>query len=97
MLELFFFFFSRIAASSSLFDILQIHVAPEHHGSLIGRGAEAVRRLMQMHEVNISIPQQDKNSDEVTVTGTAENVEAAVKDILKRVEELEEAAEDRVS
>lgn len=72
-----------------------IHVAPEHHRSLIGRGAESIRRLMQAHEVNISIPQQDTNSDEVTVTGTADNVEAAIADILKRVAELEEAAEDR--
>uniref|UniRef100_A0A0N5A8M1 Vigilin n=1 Tax=Syphacia muris TaxID=451379 RepID=A0A0N5A8M1_9BILA len=72
-----------------------VNVPPEYHRLLIGRGAEVVRRLMQEHEVNVSFPQQEKNSDEVTVTGTADNVDAAISDIKKRVVELEEAAEDR--
>ncbi|VDM37385.1 unnamed protein product [Toxocara canis] len=73
----------------------QVHVAYEHHRYLIGRSGETVRSLMQAHDVNISIPQEDKHLDEITVTGQAENVEEAVADILRRVAEFEEAAEDR--
>lgn len=72
-----------------------VHVAYEHHRYLIGRSGETVRALMQAHDVNIAIPHEDKNSDEIMVTGTAENVESAVADILKRVSDFEEAAEDR--
>lgn len=72
-----------------------VHVAFEHHRYLIGRGGETVRSLMQAHDVNIAIPHEDTNSEEITVTGTEENVDSAVADILKRVGEFEEATEDR--
>lgn len=77
--------------------LFQVHVAYEHHRYLIGRSGETVRSLMQAHDVNISIPHQDKHLDEITVTGQAENVEEVVADILKMVTKLEESAEDRVS
>lgn len=73
----------------------QVHVAFEHHRSLIGAKGETVRSLMQAYDVNISIPSEEKHLDEIQVTGQAENVEEAVADILKRVAESEEAAENR--
>ncbi|CAG9535090.1 unnamed protein product [Cercopithifilaria johnstoni] len=72
-----------------------VNVAFEHHRFLIGRNGETIRSLMQAHGVNISIPPEDTHLDEIVVTGTAENVESAVADILKRVGEFEEAAETR--
>uniref|UniRef100_A0A9J2PCM1 K Homology domain-containing protein n=1 Tax=Ascaris lumbricoides TaxID=6252 RepID=A0A9J2PCM1_ASCLU len=75
--------------------VVLVHVAYEHHRYLIGRSGETVRSLMQAHDVNISIPHQDKHLDEITVTGQAENVEEVVADILKMVTKLEESAEDR--
>lgn len=53
--------------------------------------------MMQTHDVNISIPQESANSNEIAVTGPSANVEEAIAHILKRVVEFEEAAEDRVS
>lgn len=73
-----------------------MNVAFEHHRFLIGRSGETIRSLMQAHDVNISIPPEDTHLDEIVITGTAENVESAVADILKRVGEFEEAAEIRV-
>ncbi len=52
---------------------------------------------MQTHDVSISIPPEDRHSDEITVTGSAENVERAIAEILSRVDQFEEEAEDRVS
>lgn len=52
---------------------------------------------MQSHDVNIGVPPEEMHADEITVTGTAANVESAVADILRRVVKFEEAAEDRVS
>ncbi|VBB30290.1 unnamed protein product [Acanthocheilonema viteae] len=72
-----------------------VNVAFEHHRFLIGRSGETIRSLMQAHDVNISIPPEDTHLDEIVITGTAENVESAVADILKRVSEFEEAAEIR--
>ncbi|VDK79439.1 unnamed protein product [Litomosoides sigmodontis] len=72
-----------------------VNVAFEHHRFLIGRSGETIRSLMQAHDVNISIPPEDTHLDEIMITGTAENVESAVTDILKRVGEFEEAAEIR--
>ncbi|EJD75804.1 KH domain-containing protein [Loa loa] len=72
-----------------------VSVAFEHHRFLIGRSGETIRSLMQAHDVNISIPPEDTHLDEIVITGTTENVESAVADILKRVGELEEAAEIR--
>lgn len=72
-----------------------VHVAFEHHRYLIGRSGETIRSLMQVHDVNISVPPEDLHADEITVTGTAVNVESAVAGILKCVAGFEEAAEDR--
>ncbi|OZC06636.1 hypothetical protein X798_06373 [Onchocerca flexuosa] len=72
-----------------------VNVAFEHHRFLIGRSGETIRSLMQAHDVNISIPPEDTHSDEIMITGTTENVESAVTEILKRVGEFEEAAEIR--
>lgn len=73
-----------------------MNVAFEHHRFLIGRNGETIRSLMQAHDVTISIPPEDTHLDEIVITGTAENVESAEADILKRVGEFEEAAEIRV-
>uniref|UniRef100_A0A0R3RY71 Vigilin n=1 Tax=Elaeophora elaphi TaxID=1147741 RepID=A0A0R3RY71_9BILA len=72
-----------------------VNVAFEHHRFLIGRSGETIRSLMQAHDVNISIPPEDTHLDEIVITGTAQNVESAVADILRRVGEFEEAAEIR--
>ncbi|VDN04210.1 unnamed protein product [Thelazia callipaeda] len=73
----------------------KVNVAFEYHRFLIGRSGETIRSLMQAHDVNITIPPEDTHLNEILVTGTNENVESAVAEILRRVREFEEAAEDR--
>jgi len=74
-----------------------IAVSADHHSALIGKGGEWVRQLMQTHDVNVNIPGRGNPSDEITVTGAPEMVENAVTDILNRVGQLDEEADDRVS
>ncbi|ETN70747.1 hypothetical protein NECAME_14565 [Necator americanus] len=71
-----------------------INVPIDMHRSLIGRGGETVRKLMQDCDVNISIPKNNE-SDEITVTGQSENVEDALKKIREKIAEFEALAEDR--
>ncbi|VDP04005.1 unnamed protein product [Heligmosomoides polygyrus] len=53
-----------------------------------------VRKLMQDFDVNISIPKNNE-SEEITVTGTTENVEEALEKIREKIAEFEAQAEDR--
>lgn len=71
-----------------------INVPVELHRGLIGRGRETVRKLMQDHDVNISIPKNNE-SEEITVTGHSENVSEALVAIQEKITELEAQAEDR--
>lgn len=71
-----------------------ITVPIDMHRGLIGRGGETVRKLMQDFDVNISIPKNNE-SEEITVTGTTENVEEALEKIREKIAEFEAQAEDR--
>lgn len=51
---------------------------------------------MQDFDVNISIPKNNE-SEEITVTGTTENVEEALEKIREKIAEFEAQAEDRVN
>jgi hypothetical protein len=70
-------------------------VPAEYHSSLIGRKGESVRELMSTFAVRINIPAPSENSEEITITGTVENVEAAIQNIREKVEELDKQIEDR--
>ncbi|CAJ0606165.1 unnamed protein product [Cylicocyclus nassatus] len=71
-----------------------INVPIDMHRSLIGRGGETVRKLMQDYDVNISIPKNNE-SEEITVTGQREHVEDALEKIREKIAEFEALAEDR--
>ncbi|CAJ0957494.1 unnamed protein product, partial [Mesorhabditis belari] len=73
----------------------QVEVPFEMHRFLIGRKGDAVRKIMQECDVNIKIPKEDENSNEITVTGTQEAVEAAIQAIDVKREEFDAQAEDR--
>uniref|UniRef100_A0A1I7XUS0 Vigilin n=1 Tax=Heterorhabditis bacteriophora TaxID=37862 RepID=A0A1I7XUS0_HETBA len=71
-----------------------ITVPLEMHRALIGRGGETVRKLMQDHDVNVSIP-KDNESENITVVGQVANVEGALDEIREKIKEYEAQAEDR--
>ncbi|KJH49479.1 KH domain protein [Dictyocaulus viviparus] len=72
-----------------------IDVPLDMHGSLIGRGGETVRKLMQDCDVYISIPKNNE-SETITVTGQSENVEEALQKIREKISDFEAQAEDRI-
>lgn len=69
----------------------------EFHGNLIGRSGETVRSLMQTYDVQVSIPPADQQSNEIKITGQAEQVKEAIAEIQRRVDEFKLGAKDRVS
>lgn len=71
-----------------------IQLPVDMHRSIIGRGGETVRKLMQDYDVNISIP-KDNSSEDITVTGQSENVEQALEALRGKLTEYEADAEDR--
>lgn len=71
-----------------------INVPLDMHRALIGRGGETVRKIMQDFDVYVWIP-KNSESEEITVTGQAENVEEALSKIHEMVSTFEAQAEDR--
>lgn len=67
------------------------------HRFIIGQKGAGVRRLMEDHDVNISVPPQADESDVLVVSGTPANVASAKEALLQRVEQILEEEEDRVS
>uniref|UniRef100_A0AC35TXN0 Vigilin n=1 Tax=Rhabditophanes sp. KR3021 TaxID=114890 RepID=A0AC35TXN0_9BILA len=67
-----------------------------NHSALIGRGGEGIRALQQTYNVNISIPNNSDNSDIITITGVASNVDQCILELQGRNVEFEKLAEERV-
>lgn len=66
------------------------------HRYIIGQKGAGVRKLMEEYDVNIGIPPAEKNSDAITITGTADKLAGAKKGLEERVKEIEKDEEDRV-
>lgn len=72
-----------------------VNVPLDYHSSLIGRGGETVRSLMNQHAVRVKIPIADEKCEDISISGTSENVDAAIADIQERVAELDRQSDDR--
>lgn len=87
------------AAKEALFALVpisqQVPVPFEMHRFLIGKGGETIRKLMQDNYVNIAVPKDDLKADEITVTGTKDALENAIRAIDEKRVEYEALAEDR--
>ena len=68
----------------------EVNVPYDFHRFIIGQKGRDVRRMMEDHDVNISIPPADEHSDIVRITGAPENVKCAVAALEERVQQLEE-------
>jgi len=86
-------------ARKALLDLVpiqqEVQIPFEFHKFIIGQRGKDVRKLMQDHDVNISIPSPDQNSDLVKVRGPPANVARAKEALAERVAQLEGEKEDR--
>ncbi|XP_076803941.1 vigilin-like isoform X2 [Clavelina lepadiformis] len=74
----------------------EVSVPYKFHRYIIGQKGSGVRKLMEEFDVNIGIPPADKNSDIITITGTADKLTRAKEGLMERVGEIEKDEEDRV-
>lgn len=86
-------------AKQALLDLVpvqeEVEVPFEFHKFLIGQRGKDVRKLMQDHDVNISIPPAEQASNGVKVRGPPGNVARAKAAIMDRLKQLEDEKEDR--
>ncbi|PAV76977.1 hypothetical protein WR25_20889 [Diploscapter pachys] len=86
------------AAKEALLALIPISkpilVPADMHRSLIGKGGEIIRKLMQDFDVNINVPKNGE-SEEIIVTGSAEDVDATLVEIQDRIEKYNLEADDR--
>lgn len=69
--------------------IEKIKVKPELHRHVIGRGGSLISKIKEESGVQISIPKEATNSDEITVEGKKAGVAKAVKEIKAHVSKIE--------
>lgn len=74
----------------------QINIPFDYHRFIIGNKGSNVRRMMDEFNVNIAIPPAKDKSDVVTVIGSKDNLEKAMKALNDKVAEIEAENEDRV-
>uniref|UniRef100_A0A671VYB7 Vigilin n=1 Tax=Sparus aurata TaxID=8175 RepID=A0A671VYB7_SPAAU len=72
-----------------------VEVSYELHRYIIGQKGSGIRKMMEEYEVNIWVPQPEKQLDVIKVTGLVANVERAKLGLLERVKELQAEQEDR--
>ncbi|XP_049423681.1 vigilin [Epinephelus fuscoguttatus] len=72
-----------------------VEVSYELHRYIIGQKGSGIRKMMEEYEVNIWVPQPEKQLDVIKVTGLVSNVERAKQGLLERVKELQAEQEDR--
>uniref|UniRef100_A0AAQ4QPW9 Vigilin n=1 Tax=Gasterosteus aculeatus aculeatus TaxID=481459 RepID=A0AAQ4QPW9_GASAC len=72
-----------------------VEVSYELHRYIIGQKGSGIRKMMEEYEVNIWVPQPEKQLDGIKVTGLTANVERAKQGLLDRVKELQAEQADR--
>uniref|UniRef100_A0A3Q3B0J5 Vigilin n=1 Tax=Kryptolebias marmoratus TaxID=37003 RepID=A0A3Q3B0J5_KRYMA len=72
-----------------------VEVSYDLHRYIIGQKGSGIRKMMEEYEVNIWVPQPEKQLDVIKVTGLAANVARAKHGLLERVKELQAEQEDR--
>lgn len=60
-----------------------VKVSPEHHRHVIGKGGSVVNKMKTEHGVQISIPDNATNSNEIKIEGPREGVDKCAKEIME--------------
>ncbi|KAJ8274644.1 hypothetical protein COCON_G00092690 [Conger conger] len=74
---------------------IDVEVSYELHRYIIGQKGSGIRKMMDEYEVNIQVPAPDLQSDIISITGLASNLERAKEGLLERVRELQLEQQDR--
>jgi polyribonucleotide nucleotidyltransferase len=86
-------------AAQDLLDLVPItiefDVPFEYHGSIIGQKGQFLRSLRDEHNIEVSIPPSDEQSNTIKITGCKNVVEIGKEAILDRVKQLEEQKLER--
>lgn len=69
--------------------IEKVKVHPTLHRHVIGRGGSLISKIKDQHGVQITIPNEETNSDEIVVEGKKEGVKKAVTEIRAIVTKIE--------
>uniref|UniRef100_A0A8C2SZY6 Vigilin n=1 Tax=Coturnix japonica TaxID=93934 RepID=A0A8C2SZY6_COTJA len=73
----------------------EVEVPFDLHRYIIGQKGSGIRKMMDEFEVNIQVPAPELQSDIITITGLAANLDRAKAGLLERVKELQAEQEDR--
>ncbi|RWS13999.1 vigilin-like protein [Dinothrombium tinctorium] len=76
---------------------IEVTVPFDYHRFIIGQKGKDVKELMNKYEVQINVPPSNEESDIIKIQGAKDNVERAKAAILQRVQELDEAKQDRIA
>ncbi|XP_009995027.1 PREDICTED: vigilin isoform X2 [Chaetura pelagica] len=74
---------------------IEVEVPFDLHRYIIGQKGSGIRKMMDEFEVNIQVPAPELQSDIITITGLAANLDRAKAGLLERVKELQAEQEDR--
>ncbi|XP_010139037.1 PREDICTED: vigilin isoform X2 [Buceros rhinoceros silvestris] len=74
---------------------VEVEVPFDLHRYIIGQKGSGIRKMMDEFEVNIQVPAPELQSDIITITGLATNLDRAKAGLLERVKELQAEQEDR--
>ncbi|KAK6484050.1 vigilin-like [Huso huso] len=74
---------------------ITVDVSYDLHRYIIGQKGSGIRKMMDEYEVNIQVPAPELQSDTISITGLAVNLDRAKAGLLERVKELQADQEDR--
>ncbi|KAK1168684.1 vigilin-like [Acipenser oxyrinchus oxyrinchus] len=74
---------------------ITVDVSYDLHRYIIGQKGSGIRKMMDDYEVNIQVPAPELQSDTISITGLASNLDRAKAGLLERVKELQADQEDR--
>ncbi|MBN3286830.1 VIGLN protein, partial [Polyodon spathula] len=74
---------------------ITVDVPYDLHRYIIGQKGSGIRKMMDEYEVNIQVPAPELQSDTISITGLASNLDRAKAGLLERVKELQADQEDR--
>ncbi|CAI5440884.1 unnamed protein product [Caenorhabditis angaria] len=80
---------AEVARLISSMAIEKVKVHPSLHRHVIGRGGSLISKIKDQHEVQITIPNETTNSDEITIEGKKDGVKKAVAEIRAIVTKIE--------
>ncbi|KAH0623971.1 hypothetical protein JD844_007202 [Phrynosoma platyrhinos] len=74
---------------------IEVEVPFDLHRFIIGQKGVGIRKMMDEFEVNIQVPAPELQSDIISISGLAANLDRAKARLLERVKELQAEQEDR--